>query len=45
MGHAMTPGDEYHRAQARLVWLLVILFVGCVAAASVGAAVLAILGR
>ncbi len=30
----MTPGDEYHRRQARYIWLFVGLFVACVAAAS-----------
>ncbi len=41
----MIPGDEYHRRQARYIWLFVALFVGCVAAASAVAAVVAIAGR
>ncbi len=39
----MIPGDEYHRRQARYIWLFVGLFVACVAAAWVVAAVVSIL--
>ena len=41
----MTPGDEYHRRQARYIWLFVGLFVACVAVASAVAATVAIAGR